>query len=106
VVAGLLSLSEGYDFDWAGGVMWTQNQAVVHKLDVFYVCKPVLPHGNTCSFRLCGRNQGIVVAVEQQDSTGRDSGMHAHALLRIRFDHHETFPSGAARFRRHFSKEV
>jgi len=31
------------------------------------------------SFRLCGRNQ-VCSAVEQQDSTGRDSGMHAHAL--------------------------
>ena len=84
------------------GLCGRKIRSLVRNFDVFDVASPVLRTAYMLAFALAVGSQRIIVAVEQQGSAGHGSRIHAHSLVRIRFDHHKAFPIAAVPFHLRF----
>ena len=96
IVGGSLVSFHGHELDGVSVVMGTKNEVLAGDFDIPDGASAVLANGVHVGVALAVRSKGIVMAIEENGSTGQEAGIHAHALAGIDANDDKTFPGFAA----------
>jgi hypothetical protein len=92
VVSGFRAFFYGDDFHRIGVIVRTKDQVAVGYFYVLDGAVSILANGIHVLFGFSVRSQRVVVAIEEEGSSGEHTGVHAHAFSRVYLDDNKALP--------------